>query len=123
MTSVPTIGPDTEGQFRFAVIVADAVKVHAPGPLRGTTATAKPGESDPASAPLSALALSTRAGDLALKAITTRDGGAVVTVVWVRCVGCGLVVGGDVGVVDRGVVVATGAPVVGTREAAGGGVP
>src|SRR5579872_4535823 len=108
MTSVPTIGPDTEGQFRFAVIVADAVKVHAPGPRRGTTATAKPGESDPASAPLSALALSTRAGDLALEAITTGDGGAVVTVVCAGRDGCGRVVG-DVGVVVRGVVVVTGA--------------
>src|SRR5579863_1869470 len=118
MTSGPTIGPDTEGQFRFAVIVADAVKVHAPGPRRGTTATAKPGERDPASAPVSAIALSTRAGDLALEAITAGDGGAVVTVVSAGCDGRGLVVVGDVGVVVRGVVVVTGARVVGTRDAA-----
>ncbi len=123
IATVPTTGPDTEGQSRFAEIVADPVRLHAPGPCRGTTATAKPGESVPASAPLSALALSTRAGDLALEAITTPDGGAVVTVVGVVCRGLGTVVGAVVGVVTLGVVVVTETSVVTTREATWGGVP
>jgi len=120
---VPTTGPDTEGQSRVAEIVADPVRLHAPGPCRGTTATAKPGESVPASAPLSALALSTRAGDLALEAVTTPDGGAVVAVVRVVRGGLGTVVEGGVGVVVLGVVVVTEPRVVTTREATGGGVP
>lgn len=124
MSTVPTTGPDTEGQSRFAEIVDDPARFHAPGPCRGTTATAKPGESVPASAPLSALALSTRAGDLALEAVTTPDGGAVVTVVGNdRRGGRVTVVGGDVGVVVLGVVVVTEPTVVTTREATGGGVP
>jgi hypothetical protein len=118
ITTAPTTGPDTEGQSSFAVIVADPPRLHEPGPRRGTTATAKPGESVPASAPLAALTLGARAGDLTFEAITAADGLTVV-------------VGGREVVVDGGVVVDDVGPrVVGvveatevvTRDATRGGV-
>jgi hypothetical protein len=119
MTTEPTTGPDTEGQSRFALIVAGPLRLHVPGPTRGTTATAKPGVRVPASAPLAALTLGARAGDLTFEAVTTPDRRATVTLVGEVVVGEGSVVD----VVDFGVEVVTEATVVETRDGSGGGVP
>jgi len=114
MTTDPTTGPETDGQYRDAEIVAEPVRDHAPGPRRGTTATEKPGVSVPASTPLAALTLSARAGDFALESIAATDGGTVV-------VGCAagrvVVVAGRVDVVDA----AAGAADVVVSEGVGAG--
>src|SRR5579872_2691694 len=86
MVTVPTTGPDTDGQLIDALIVAAPVSDHDPGPRSGTTATAKSGDNVPASAPLAALTDRARAFDFAFEAVATDDGGAVVRVAGARVV-------------------------------------
>jgi hypothetical protein len=125
MTTDPITGPDTDGQYRDAEIVADPVRDHAPGPRRGTTATEKPGVSVPASTPLAALTLGARAGDLTLESIAATDGRTVVVVAVGRvvvAVGRVVVVAGLVDVVVAGLVVgAVDASAVVVTKGAGAG--
>jgi hypothetical protein len=92
-----TTGPDTDGQLRVAESDVDPVRVQSPGPRRGTTAVAKPGERVPPSAPVATLTPSP------LEAIAPEDAGALV-------VDAALVVGRARTIVD--VVLVAGARVV-----------
>ncbi len=77
------------------------VRVHVPGPRRGTTATANAGLSAPVTTPLETLTLGARAGDFTIELVATTECVSIVAVV------------GVVGVVGRtGVVVVVGAVVV-----------
>jgi hypothetical protein len=69
------------------------VRVHMPGPRRGTTATANARLSAPVTTPLETLTLGARAGDFTIELVATAKCVSVITVVVVGRTGVVVVVG------------------------------